>query len=359
MIQVQPGQTFESGFKAITGLAGVGVRIIDGPSGDVIRARTTAGIVERPVGLGLYWTTLTAPATIGQYAIVWDDPASGLSAAEDLLVTGQPADVIVIPPPPGDFGPAQPWISGADVSCSGATASDLDPWAIIASAILFEASGRRFAGYVSDVARPCRLGCRCGVQLLSRGHVVTPPSWDGRYWSCAGRDRCGCGAQLRVKLAGYPVQSVEEVTIDGQALLEDAYRLEGRRWLTRADGGSWPSCQDLSAPADAPGTFVVRYTHGQPPPALGQEAAAALACELWKASTGRDCSLPAGVTQVVRQGVTYTSPRHYARGAADAAQRASGLPIVDTFLASYNPGQLRRRPAVWSPDVQAHARRER
>src|SRR6185503_15954685 len=84
-----PSQVFDasaSGFA--TGLTGtIGVQIVDTPGSAVITARTTAGITEVPSGSGLYFTTLTAPATVGDYAILWDD-ASGPSgyAEEDLSV---------------------------------------------------------------------------------------------------------------------------------------------------------------------------------------------------------------------------------------------------------------------------------
>lgn len=86
MISVAAGATFEATAEnAPTGLVGViGVAIEDG-QGDVVTARTTAGIVESPDDSGIYTATLTAPETMGQYLIVWDD-GSSTYATEDLFV---------------------------------------------------------------------------------------------------------------------------------------------------------------------------------------------------------------------------------------------------------------------------------
>jgi hypothetical protein len=77
-IYAQPGASFEaavSGFPT-GGVGSVGVRIGNGVGGTVT-ARTTAGVVEFPAGSGIYLATLTAPATAGQYVVVWDTPDGG------------------------------------------------------------------------------------------------------------------------------------------------------------------------------------------------------------------------------------------------------------------------------------------
>lgn len=90
MIHARPETTFEAqadGFA--TGLAGtIGVRIIDTPAGTTITARTTTGITEAPAGSGLYSVLLTAPATAGDYSIVWDTGGGAPTwAREELHVT--------------------------------------------------------------------------------------------------------------------------------------------------------------------------------------------------------------------------------------------------------------------------------
>lgn len=71
-----------------SGLAGtIGVRLLDGIGGTTI-ARTTAGITETPASSGIYVKVLTAPASEGQYLIVWDTGgASPQYASDELVVT--------------------------------------------------------------------------------------------------------------------------------------------------------------------------------------------------------------------------------------------------------------------------------
>lgn len=93
MIFVKPSKTFEasaSGFNS--GLVGtIGVRVVDGQGATSI-ARTTSGIVESPAGSGVYTATLTSPADVGQFQVVWDDAGSPtVWASEDLTVTASGA----------------------------------------------------------------------------------------------------------------------------------------------------------------------------------------------------------------------------------------------------------------------------
>ena len=75
--------------------------------------------------------------------------------------------------------------------------------------------------------------------------------------------------------------------------------------------------------------------------AMGQ-----LACEIAKAAAGGDCKLPAGLQQLVRQGVTISYP--------DVGelfrQGRTGLYLVDMFVATWNPSGLRQRSRVYSVD---------
>lgn len=88
MIYSQPSVSFEASTAGFdTGLTGtLGVRVTDGVGGTSV-ARTTSGILEYPAGSGVYTATLTAPATGGQYLVVWDSGgASPQYAAEELTV---------------------------------------------------------------------------------------------------------------------------------------------------------------------------------------------------------------------------------------------------------------------------------
>lgn len=89
-MNVAPSSTFEataSGFA--TGLTGtIGVRILDN-AGATTTARVTAGIAEYPASSGVYYVSLTAPSTAGQYTLLWDNGSTtpGNIATEDLVVT--------------------------------------------------------------------------------------------------------------------------------------------------------------------------------------------------------------------------------------------------------------------------------
>jgi len=87
VIVTAPSVSFEAVAQGFApGLVGtLGVRILDGQGGTTT-ARTTAGILETPAASGIYTATLTAPATAGQYVLVWDDGFT--HASEQLQVTG-------------------------------------------------------------------------------------------------------------------------------------------------------------------------------------------------------------------------------------------------------------------------------
>lgn len=242
--------------------------------------------------------------------------------------------------------------------------SDADP-ALVASAIdeasdlLYALSGRRWPGTAVARARPVRGGCACwGVQLLVGPGVDAPaviygggnPLWDGRRWH--GADALGsCGWVPAVELSGSGPFNVTEVTIGGVVVDPATYHLDGE-YLIRHDGGAWPWCQDMTRPPGDPGTFVITYEYGHAAPPSGVAAANQLACELLKASLGKACALPSGVTRVTRQGVTIER-----QVAARWGMGRTGLALVDVFLDTTNPNRLARRASVWSPDVPQPARR--
>lgn len=259
-------------------------------------------------------------------------------------------------------GPCTDWISGDDVAdcCSVETSSGaiFDEVAATAQEVLFELSGRQFAGECSKTVRPCRTNCGCGWQILSRGHIVGP--WDLGYWSpywyCDDM-ACGCMPISQVKLSGYPVREITEILIDGVAIAATEYRLDKNRYVTRTDNGKWPGCQNMTLANTEVGTWSIEYTYGADVPSLGISAAAQLACELYKACQGQDCALPTGVTRITRQGVTveklaFTSWafQRSTRGSLIRGWR-TGMPLVDLFLATYNPDGYKRRPIWWAPSM--------
>jgi hypothetical protein len=266
--------------------------------------------------------------------------------------------------------PCTPWITGDDVAdcCQVESSSGVlfDAAAEQASQLLFELSGRLFPGECGPktVRPPCH-GCSCGYQVLSRGYVVGPWNWNGGvYASLCDYCMVAC-APSRIKLSGYPVREIDEILIDGDIVDPGLYSIWKRRYVTRLDGGHWPYRQNLTLPDTDDGTFAITYTYGADPPEIGIAAAAQLGCEIYRAcgdggATG-DCALPAGVTRVVRQGITVEKQAFVSWGFIGKNQRGwapgwkTGLPLVDAFLNAYNQSGIMRRPTFWSPGRRQYA----
>ncbi len=202
-------------------------------------------------------------------------------------------------------------------------------------------------------ARPCSLSCAVGsgFSRLADGWF-TPMLIGGQVYNgcgCQSAAACGCGtAAATVRLDG-PVIAVTRVRVDGQVVPPSAYRLDGTL-LVRTDGGTWPVRQDLNAPATDPDTFEVQYRRGREVPAGGRRAVSALMVELHKARCGdKTCALPSRVTNVVREGVTYSlldDP------AALLDNGLTGISDVDLWLRAVNPHRARTRMRVYSPDLR-------
>lgn len=365
--------TYETGQTSL--VPGLEIAIEDN-DGNTVYGPTTAGIAELVIGgqpSGSYAAQIpAAPATLGQYAILWSndgsfDPSAG-SGIDDLVVVAA-GETGTLPPiaPPVDgglqVGPCTAWTTTDEVAacCTEIDAgSDPDEFFELAtdtaSQELFALSGGIYAGLCQKTVRPCQTDCGCGMQVLSRGHVIYGPSWNGLGWDCDDRP-CGCASLSTVKLSGYPVREIVQVKIGGDVVDPDTYRLDGYRFLVRVRDPAepdialrWPACQMMDLPDSEDGTFSVIYTHGMNPPLLGQQAAQQLACEIAKQCSGAECKLPSGVSQITRQGVRFD--RAFFR--VDPVTKAwrTGLTLVDAFLNTYNPNGLTRRPMISSPSSQ-------
>ena len=272
-----------------------------------------------------------------------------------------------------EVGPCTVWITGEDVAaCCDIGSTDtalLDEVASEASSILFELSGRQFAGACSQTVRPCNDPCSCwGASDMYGGWSGSYGSWTWAPWGGAWGwvndcgQLCGCGHLSRAKLPGYPVTSITEVKVNGDVIDPTGYRLDGYKWLTRLWDATdpdnpvpqfWPGCQNLSLDDDQPGTWSVTYEFGVEPPLAAIRAASQLACQLYQACNGQECDLPIGATKITRQGISID------RGllASFLVPAQTGLVQVDAFVAAYNRTGMRRRPAVFSPDIQQFARK--
>lgn len=206
--------------------------------------------------------------------------------------------------------------------------------------------------------RPCSKGC---IEA-ARTWEVAPVSWGGGTFrpginyngswvnscGCGPRSDCSCGPLQEVLLVG-PVGGIAKVTVNGVELTASAYRVDNGNRLVRLDGGTWPVCQDMGASLDDidAQTFGVSYYMGMGPDELSSYAAGVLAVEYAKACNGdKRCALPAGVTQITRQGVTMEVqaglfPNGY-----------TGIQVVDAWLYSVNPHGLSMSPTISSPDYR-------
>lgn len=342
------------------------------PDGDTETYTWPGDLEVTHVGVGQFSLALSPPALPGLYQ--YDVDATGA------VVASRAGAFTVLANAATDAnitwavqGPCTPWTSSqAAWNCCGQPteivdgdecAVDFSEEVMIASELLFELSGRLFSGFCEKTVRPCRTGCGCTFgQVLSRGHIVPSPwSWGGNSWWCDGNP-CGCRPLSKVLLSGYPVREILEVKIDGDVVDPDTYELRNYRWLVRtrdpADPDtalSWPSCQDDDLPDTEDGTFSVTYTYGQDPPLAGQRAAAALACEISKtcsASGDGDCTIPTNAVRVTRQGVTIDKNATLAWFFEKDGDKGwqTGIPMVDSFLNSFNRSGMIARPLTWSPD---------
>lgn len=202
--------------------------------------------------------------------------------------------------------------------------------------------------------------CPVKVRPCSRRGVAAASGWrwGDLGWYSPGYDAgwisaCGCGSAcpcestLALDLNG-PVAEVVEVRLGNAALAEDAYRLEGGRYLFRTDGAPWPARQDMDAPDGAPDTFSVTYRVGYPLGTVGELALGVLYVEWLKAACGQKCTLPTGVTSIIRNGVSMQINRGLFHDGL------TGLRDVDTYVQSVNPHALRSVPTIASPDYHQH-----
>lgn len=254
-----------------------------------------------------------------------------------------------------DYGPCSPWpvYWSCDVSASSPAATG---YAVnMASRVLWALSGRKF-GLCDMTWRLCRPNCYGGSPLSDTwfgnvpgyGYGTLDSLWPGWYpvvcGNCNG-DSCSCSTVSEIRLPS-PVSSVTAVKIDGSVLSASAYRLYNHRILVRADNQLWPRCNDMSKDDTQAGTWSVEVQGGEPVPDGGRLAAGELACEILKAMRGEECRLPAGVTQLVRQGVTISVPDF-----GDILMHGrTGLYLCDMFIMSENPKHLQQRARTWSVD---------
>lgn len=172
-------------------------------------------------------------------------------------------------------------------------------------------------------------------------HIAASGMWVNAC-GCQNPVDCSCTALCEAILPG-PVGNVLTVVLDGVELPPTAYRVDNGTALVRTDGGCWPDCQDFSQNDPDVGLWVTYY-RGAGPDELTEYAAGVLAAEFYNACTSGKCRLPAGVTSVTRQGVSYQIVSGSFPGGF------TGIHEVDAVIRLYNPHGLTMPSRVISPD---------
>lgn len=197
--------------------------------------------------------------------------------------------------------------------------------------------------------RPARASCRTPYYLTpwdgATGLLHPYIGLDGQWYNDSGHsDFCQCDAKS-IPLPG-PIAEILSITIDGETLSPESYRVDSGYLLVRLDGGTWPLTQDMSALSGDLGSFVVTYYQGSAPDNLVEYAAGVLAREfLVSIEKGASkCRLPSKVTAVTRQGVTYDLElTMFDNG-------STGINEVDMVISTYNPYKLKTQSRFVSVD---------
>lgn len=199
-----------------------------------------------------------------------------------------------------------------------------------AQEVLYALSGRLVTGICTGTFElPCR-----DIHCFPRNALKPPAGCCG-----AGQADCCCD-RYRVPL-NYPVCAVESVSIGGTALTAGVdFRVTDYTWLEFDCDLSTFNCVEVT------------YCWGTEPPGVAIAALKDLACQFFAACNGGPCDLPDGVTRLVRQGVTIDVDQYEGL----FGQGKTGIFSVDSFISTVNPYGHKRRPAIWSPDLN-HGRR--
>jgi len=213
-----------------------------------------------------------------------------------------------------------------------------------ASYLLWGMSGRKYTGLTTTTERyvcskrAYRLGASSqnyGAVLIG-GDVFNVPINDFDNYAELVAD--GLSPESRIRLRGRNVQKIHAVrNRAGQILSPSTYYLVDHSVLQATAGVPWTPCN-----------VEVTYTYGDPVPMAGRMAARTLAMEFAKLWSGDDdVNLPARVTTVARQGVTFTLLD--SQDFIDEVR--TGVYSIDLFLKTVNPDGARRRSRIFTPDV--------
>jgi hypothetical protein len=188
--------------------------------------------------------------------------------------------------------------------------------------------------------RPCPKERRCGCEW-------SPHIRDGLWYNGCPCESV-CAPLSEIDIPG-PVGHIVELKIDGVPidLYDGDWRLDnGHLLVWQGDGPSpVPETQDLNRSDSEVGTWSITYSRSYPVGPDARLAVAVLAMEFVKACRPKGkCSLPRGVTNVVRNGVSFSVEAGLFPGGL------TGNDIVDAFILKWAPADSPTRSAqVFSP----------
>lgn len=250
-------------------------------------------------------------------------------------------------------GPCEPWCTPVTVKDgwgtipAGLSDTVLERACQAASEACFGLGGKRWPGVCSDTVVPAIVR---GADVA--GFIMWPAAGGGigLLPGTVAPDRPSVGQQewlnsLLIDLGADPIVHVDEIRLSGVVLASTAYKIVDGRWVIRVDGASWPFGAGVWA---SPPLIEVDYTYGAAPPALGVNAAIALARQLALSLGGDEsCSLNRKVKQIIREGtvVDIAVP-----GLIDSLREGfTGVAEVDLFVEAMNPHHLGRAARVIVP----------
>lgn len=232
----------------------------------------------------------------------------------------------------------------ADPACLGTEWDDLDPEVQHRSLMLATSTLQMLTYYRVGLCpitiRPCPTEPRCGCGW-------NPHTRNGQWYNdCPCESTCAPLSEYDIP---GPVGYIDSLKIDGiEVDLSDGdWRLDdGHLLVWQGTGPSpLPETQNLNLPDTEPGTWSITYSKSYPVLADARLAVALLAMEYAKACKPKGkCSLPKGVTRVVRNGVSFSVEAGLFSGGL------TGIEIVDQFILKWAPYRSPKKSAtVFSP----------
>lgn len=235
------------------------------------------------------------------------------------------------------------WITPSELGGTLSSDAMAEEACRLSSFILWALTGRKY-GAVRTVTETYECACSKPSDRYMPYRLdgqVMPALLDGQMIN-ATASSCGCdgvsgGRHTRLRLHGTPVRHVNFVRRDDETLDPGSYTVHNSGLLSLAGRSSDDVCG-----------LTVSYSYGTGIPGGGRLAAKLLSEEFLKSWSGdEECRLPDRVTNVSRQGISFS--------VIDRQEflddLRTGILEVDMFLRAVNPERARKKTKVFSPDL--------